>query len=87
MNTRATIAIAAAAMSLGIIGTAVVMAAQPTPEPIVHTRTVTVEVINTDDVDAYGQAVKALRDASGAGEDLLPHLIHLAEVDNSIRFN
>lgn len=87
MNTRATTAIAAAAMSLGIIGTAVVMASQPAPEPIVHTRTVEVEVINTDDVTAYGDAVKALRDASGKGEDLLPHLIHLAEVDNSIRFN
>ncbi len=85
MNTRATIAIAAASLALGIIGTAVVMAAQPAPEPIVHTRTVSVEVINTDDVTAYGEAVKALRDASGAGADLLPHLIHLAEVDNAVR--
>lgn len=86
MNTRATLAIAAAAMSLGILGTAVVMSAHIS-EPVVHTRTVTVEVVNSDDVDAYGAAVKALRDASGAGEDLLPHLIHLSEVDNSIRFN
>ena len=83
MNTRTTLAIAAASLFAGIAGTALVMAAQPTPEPVVTTRTV--EVVNTDDVDAYGDAVKALRDASGQGEDLLPHLIHLAEVDNSIR--
>ena len=85
MNTRATIAIAAASLFAGIAGTALVMSAQPAPEPVTIVRTV--EVVNTDEVDAYGEAVKALRDASGAGDDLLPHLIHLAEVDNSIRFN
>lgn len=85
MNTRATIAIAAASLFAGIAGTAVVMSAHE-PEPRTITRTVEVEVINTDDVTAYGDAVKDLRDASGKGEDLLPHLIHLAEVDNSIRF-
>lgn len=38
------------------------------------------------DVTAYGEAVKALRDAGERGDDLLPYLIELAEVDNSIRF-
>jgi hypothetical protein len=38
------------------------------------------------DVTAYGTAVKALRDAGERGDDLLPYLIELAEVDNSIRF-
>ncbi len=47
MNTRATIAIAAAAMSLGIIGTAVVMAARPTPEPVTIVRTVEVAAQDT----------------------------------------
>ena len=84
MNTRHTLAIAAASLFAGIAGTALVMAAQPTPEPVTIVRTV--EVVNTEDVDAYGAAVKALRDASGEGADLLPHLIRLAEVDNSIRF-
>lgn len=43
-------------------------------------------VPNTDDVTAYGEAVKELRAAGERGDDLLPYLIELAEVDNNIRF-
>jgi hypothetical protein len=85
MNTRYTIAIAAASLFAGIAGTAVVMSAHEEPTPVPVTIVRTVEVVNTKDVDAYGAAVEALRNAGGKGEDLLPHLIHLAEVDNAVR--
>ena len=115
MNTRTTLAIAAASLALGIGSTLAVVAMQPAPEPAQITPACATEdatgcywdattqgngegvsfytdteghtyyIPDTTDVDAYGAAVKALRDASGQGEDLLPHLIHLAEVDNSIR--
>lgn len=82
---KLTLAILATA-ALAIPATALVTAAILPPR--VETITYTVPVVQADPaVTAYGDAVKALRDAGEAGNDLTPHLIHLAEVDNSIRFN
>lgn len=85
MRTFTTAAIAIAATALVAVPVTALITASNVP-PRVEVVTHTVPVEDTASVDAYGEAVKELRAAGERGDDLLPYLIELAEVDNNIRF-
>lgn len=78
----------AGTLALAIPATALITAHALPARTITHV--MPSEPAYNDDAEhlvAYGEAVKALRAAGSRGDDLLPHLIRLAEVDNAARLS